>query len=79
MPILLSDEEYLDYLIEHELCGDFLNNNMQNRRAQLKKVVEWLLVDECEDNLHEHGYSGCEFFRWECKDCRESLKKEVGL
>jgi len=47
-------------------------------RAQLKKVVEWLL-DECENEEHEHGYSGCEFLRYECAECRQALKKGAGL
>ncbi len=44
--------------------------------AQLKKVVEWLF-GECEDEEHEYGNSGCEFLRYECKECRQALFEEV--
>ena len=79
MPILLSDKEYLDYLVENELFVEIiLNNNLHNRKAQLKKVVEWLDTD-CDEHPKVSDSYGIPYYdcRSECADCLQSLKEEL--
>ncbi len=75
--ILLEDEEIL-LASQDTYTRDTVATGGDVARAQLKKVVGWIF-GECENDEHEHGYSGVEFLRYECRDCVEALKKEAGL
>ena len=72
MGILLDEDKLNELYDEFAEQTEQPNWEMFLLKKQLKKVAEWL-VAECEDDDHEHGYSGCEFLRYECKDCRQII------
>ncbi len=75
MSILLTDDELRD--LAWHIAANRVPNQMGYMRdtalTQLKNVAEWG-EEDCEEHVSLAGRK-----RWQCPECWQALKKEVGL